>query len=185
MTSLQQQVSTAAQEHFPELFNDVEIKNHPLLALMEWIMLKRSFNPLKTASSDLSTYWDALNNAVDQQIQLTQTCMRNWIKNITTARNNLIQLVPADAVDSVIKGKLLSVLKRTKHPDATITLNWFYKSNKWSDDYEQNPASITWKFLKAQILKETAKYPDTPTSSRGVPRLQLNPLIPANVALFS
>mmetsp|Transcript_61604 Transcript_61604/g.127300 ORF Transcript_61604/g.127300 Transcript_61604/m.127300 type:complete len:152 (+) Transcript_61604:423-878(+) len=30
MTSLGQQVSTATQEHFPELFNDVEIKTHPL-----------------------------------------------------------------------------------------------------------------------------------------------------------
>mmetsp|Transcript_33595 Transcript_33595/g.69377 ORF Transcript_33595/g.69377 Transcript_33595/m.69377 type:complete len:176 (-) Transcript_33595:214-741(-) len=123
---------------------------------MEWIMLKRSFNPLKTSGSNPSTYWDALNNAVDQPIQLTQSCMRSWIKNITTARNNIIQLVPANAVDSVIKGKLLSVLKHTKHADPTITLNWFYKSNKWSDDYKQNPASITWKFLKSQILKEAA-----------------------------
>jgi len=121
---------------------------------MEWIMLKRSFNPLKTASSYPSIYWDALNNAVDQQIQLTQSCMRNWIKNITTARNNLIQLVPAYAVDSVIKGKM-------------------------------NQASITWKFLKAQILKETAKHPDTPTPPGGVPRPRLNPLAPANVALLS
>jgi len=152
---------------------------------MEWIMLKRSFNPLKTASSYPSIYWDALNNAVDQQIQLTQSCMRNWIKNITTVRNNLIQLVPADAVDSVIKGKMISVLKRTKHPAPSITLIWFYKSNKWSDDYEQNPASITWKFLKVQILKETAKHPDTPTPPGGVPRPRLNPLAPANVALLS
>jgi len=188
ITSLGQQVSTAAQEHFPELFNDVEIKGHPLRALMEWIMLKRSFNPLRGSKSDPGPYWDKLNAAVDVKLQLTQLSVRTWIKNITTARNNLIQLVLADAVDSVIKGKMINVLKKAKHSDSSVSLNWMIMANTWSNQYEQNPASITWKFLKSQVLKEIAKHPDStgaPATSEGAPRPRLNPAIPTNIALHA
>ena len=183
ISSLGQQVSTAAQEHFPEIFCDVTIKDHPLRSILEWITLKRTFNPLHGA--DPSIYWDKLNEAISKRLQLTPSFMRAWISDITTSRNNLVQIVSADAVDSVIKGKILGMLKAVKHADPTVALTWMIKANKWGDDYEQNPASITWTFLKTQILKEISKFPDTPATAALAPRPRINPAVPANVALYT
>ena len=98
----------------------------------------------------------------NQLITFSQQCIRNWLKEITTAHNNIIQLAPVAAVDSVIKGKMLHALKAAQHPNPSTQIAWMIRANKWSDDYQQNPASITWQYLKAQITQEIAKQIDTP-----------------------
>jgi len=129
LTSLGQQVSSTCQKHFPEIFNDTEIKKHPLRAVMEWINLKRSFDPF-VAGADPSTYWDKLSQATDKKVLLDPAWIHTWLKDITQARNNLIQLAPVEAVDSSIKGKILRALKSAKHADQSVQLTWLFKANR-------------------------------------------------------
>lgn len=155
VTSFGQQIQRAAKRWHSKVFTQAELADWPLRPVLEWKTIELTYNPTK-ASGDAATFWANLNSALAQPVSLDPNFLRQWMKDISNPRNELIRMQPATTVDSSIISRVLGPLIKSDDSQPNHKL-WSLQALKWEETYQEDPSKLGWLMLKSKIQNLVSK----------------------------